>query len=475
MVLGLTVLGSALRLVVTRSIWLDEAISIGQAQMSFRTMIATIARQDVHPPLHHILLWVTMRLFGDGALAVRAPSIVAGALLIPMLYVAGQEFYSREVGLVAAGLGTVAPIAIWYSQEARMYSTFMLFALVAVWAQVRLLRDGRAVSWALYLMATAALVWNQYFAVLQVLVQQIVFAIAVWDRRGRDRQASHLLAQWIIATFVLIALISPLVSILQSQLHAFLNQGDAALPQQVGLGVARSHTEQRLSVYAVLANAIWALLGYHANSTMAQIVALWPLGMLLLLILLGRGWSRISLVLLAVAVVPALALFGIGLARRNLFELRYFIGAVPVGLLLAARCATASRNRVGRSIMAMALLATLVVGLADQQFNGDNPRLYDFRGALEQIAAEANASDVLIFEPTFIGPVVDYYVPHMRAQALHDGLPSRQRARRIYLLGSFLDDPVNSARIGEALHRLGRSRRQLREIQQPNVWVWVFQ
>jgi uncharacterized membrane protein len=444
--------------------------------MCFRTMIATIARQDVHPPLHHILLWFTVRLFGDGPLAVRAPSIVAGTVLIPMLYVAGREFYSREVGLVAAGLGTVAPVAIWYSQEARMYSTFMLFALVAVWAQVRLLRDGRVVSWALYLMATAALVWNQYFAVLQVVVQQIVFAVAVWQRRDRDRQASRLLTQWTIATFVLIVLISPLVSILQSQLHAFLNQGDAgALPQQVGLGVAQSRTEQRLSVYAVLANAIWALWGYHANSTMAQIVALWPLGMLMLLILLGRGWSRISLVLLAVAVMPALALFGLGLARRNLFELRYFIGAVPAGLLLAARCATASRNRVGRSIMAMALLATLVVGLADQQLNGDNPRLYDFQGALEQIAAEASAGDVLIFEPTFIGPVVDYYVPHMRAQALQDELPSRQRARRIYLLGSFLDDPVNSARIGHALHLLGQSRRQLREIQQPNVWIWVFQ
>jgi len=45
---------------------------------------------------------------------------------------------------------------------------------------------------------------------------------------------------------------------------------------------------------------------------MAQIVALWPLGMLMLLILLGRGCSRISLLLVAVAVVPVMALFGLG-------------------------------------------------------------------------------------------------------------------------------------------------------------------
>ena len=134
-VLALTIAGLGLRLVVTRSIWLDEAISIAQAQLPFQEMMARLT-QDVHPPLHHAVLWLTVSLLGTGELAVRIPSIIAGTLLIPALYGAGRDLYDRRVGLVAATFGTVAPIAIWYSQEARMYSMFMLFALIAVWAQV---------------------------------------------------------------------------------------------------------------------------------------------------------------------------------------------------------------------------------------------------------------------------------------------------------------------------------------------------
>jgi len=125
--------------------------------------------------------------------------------------------------------------------------------------------------------------------------------------------------------------------------------------------------------------------------------------------------------------------------------------------------------------MAGVLLVSLTVGLADQQLNGDNPRLYDFRGALAQVAAEAGPNDVLLFEPLFVGPVVDYYAPQLRAAPLDGGLPSRRRARRVYLLGSFFDDPVTAGQIGEALHLLARKRRGVGEFQEPNVRVWVFQ
>ena len=44
-------------------------------------------------------------------------------------------------------LATIAPFCVWYSQEARMYSLFMLFAAVAIGAQVPAVRGGRLVDW----------------------------------------------------------------------------------------------------------------------------------------------------------------------------------------------------------------------------------------------------------------------------------------------------------------------------------------
>jgi Dolichyl-phosphate-mannose-protein mannosyltransferase len=471
-VLGLTILGLILRGIVTRSIWLDEAISITQAKLPFNEMLARLAAEDVHPPLHHAVLWMVVRLLGTGELAVRIPSIVAGTLLIPTLYGAGRDLYDRRVGVVAAALGTVAPIAIWYSQEARMYAIFMLFSLIAVWAQVRALRTGRPGPWILYALATAAMIWTQYFALLQVVVQQAAFAAAFWRRGGRENSRRLGLA-WAFSTLAVLVILIPLLPLLQSQLHSYGDRsGGLALPSQAGLGVAQQNNQ--LSVYAIIANAIWGLWGYHANSTMAQIVALWPLGMLILLALLGRGYSRVSALLLAVAAIPAFALFAAGMAQRNLFELRYFAGAVPVGLLLVSRFASSAANRGARTLVVGLLGITLVIGLADQQLNGANPRLYDFRGALALISARAGPGDVIVYEPQFIGPVVSYYAAGLDARPLDAGLTLSGSRHRIFLLGSFLDEPGSAGQVGYALHQFDESHRREHEFRRPNVRVWMY-
>src|SRR3954466_4589008 len=138
LVVGAIALGGlALRLIATRGIWLDEAISIHQAQMPLGDMLTNLRTTDVHPPLHHILLWGAVRLLGDGETAVRVPSLIAATAMIPVLYAAAADIYDKRAGMAAATLAAVAPFAVWYADEARMYALFMLFALLSLWMQVR--------------------------------------------------------------------------------------------------------------------------------------------------------------------------------------------------------------------------------------------------------------------------------------------------------------------------------------------------
>ena len=53
-----------------------------------------------------------MKAFGDGELAVRIPSIIAGTLAIPALYLLGRELYDRRTGLVAAAFGAAKTMVI---------------------------------------------------------------------------------------------------------------------------------------------------------------------------------------------------------------------------------------------------------------------------------------------------------------------------------------------------------------------------
>jgi uncharacterized membrane protein len=473
---GLALGALVLRLLVTRGLWVDEAISVHQAGLPFGTMLDRLADGDVHPPLHAALLWGTVRVLGDGELAVRLPSIAAGVALVPLLYATGRELFDRRTGIVAAALGAVSPLAVWYSQEARMYSLYMLFALAAVWAQARVLRRGHAGDWALYGIATAALLWTQYFAVLQVAAQQAVFAVALWRRRGQGERVGPTVAYWFGALALAALLVVPLLPFLGDQLQAYADRGAGLtqLPSQAGSEA--SSAQSGLSVYAVIANLIWATGGYHADATMAQIAALWPLGMLAALLLLGRRRSSAMTGLLVVTLVPVLALFAVGLQRRDLFELRYVAGVVPALLLIGARALTTmTARRMCTRVAASTVVVVLLLGaLADQQLNGTNPRLYDFRGALQEVAARAEPGDVILYNPDYLDEVVGYYAPGVEARPIGASRGKSDETGRVFLLGSFLDKPGIAKATGDALSKLEQERRLVEKFEVPQVRVWVF-
>ena len=468
---GLCLLAAAVRLGTSRGLWVDEAISVSQAQMSFGSMLEDMRSTDVHPPLHHAVLWVTVRLFGTSEAAVRLPSLLAGVALVPAMAWAGRALYDRRTGWVAAVLAVLAPFCVWYSQEARMYSLFMLFAVLAVGAQVQALRRGATRDWILYGVATAAMLWTQYFAILPLLVQQAAFGLVGWQRRRSTAERRDLVRGWVLSTVIIIVAVAPMLPLLSGQLEAYGNRTSSLVPGPAGAG--SSTLGGTISIYSVGANLVWAVLGYHADDLMVQIAALWPLLMLLALVLLGRGRSGPSMLLLGLVVVPMVALFAVGSVKRDLFELRYFSGAVPAMLLLGARVVTSTAVR-RTALVASGTVAAIVlsVGLVDQQVNGANPRLYDFESALKVIVARAGPEDVVLYEPEYLGDVVDYYAPGVDARPVGSAVPDE--ADEVWLLATerVVDVEETSARLGTELAKLERERRIVDSFQRPNVKVW---
>jgi Dolichyl-phosphate-mannose-protein mannosyltransferase len=466
-VAGLVVAGLVIRLLATRGIWLDEATSIDQAQMPLGTLLDSLRSTDVHPPLHHVVLWGTVRLFGTGELAVRLPSLLAATALIPLLYAAGRDIYDRRAGLAAAALGAVAPFAVWYAQEARMYALFMVFALLAVWMQVRILRDGGGTgSWLVFVLASAALVYTQYFGILLVGVQQLAFLVGRRERR----------LAWVGWTALLVLLVAPLMpfALDQFQANESAGRGFQQVPSQAGGAVDGQGTTP--GAYAAITNVVWAVLGYHSNATMTAIAALWPLALLLALALLGRGRSWPTLLVVAAAAVPAAGLFLLGQAKPFVFEVRYFVGMVPLALLLIGRALTSwARRPAIVAAVCTAATAVLALGLADQQLNGSNPRTYDFRGAVNAIEERARPGDVLVFTPDYLNHVIAYYDDGgLRAQPLAEGLPEPRRGRRVFVLASFLDKPQFRQQTEDAVRRLDREHELVRRDRKPQIRTWEF-
>jgi len=215
--------------------------------------------------------------------------------------------------------------------------------------------------------------------------------------------------------------------------------------------------------------------GYHSDTTTLHLAALWPLAMLLALALLGRGRSGSTLLLVSVAFVPMLLLFAVGFVQRDLFEVRYFAGSVPALLLLAARAATASSTDCRLCGVATGvLLLSVGGGLADQQLNSKNPRLYDFRGALHQISRQAHAGDLLLYSPDYLRDNIEYYRPTVLAEPLRGSTPRPSVRGRVFLLASFLDTPTLASQTGSAVYHLRRQRGLIRTFTDGKIRIWVF-
>jgi hypothetical protein len=397
------VAGLVLRVLATRGLWLDEATSVDQAQLPFGRMLDELRTTDVHPPLHHAVLWVTVRLLGTGEFAVRLPSLVAMTALIPVLYVAGRDLYDRRAGIAAAAFATVAPFTVWYADEARMYGLFMLFGALALWMQVRAIRDGRTRDFLLWAAAAAAMIWTQYFAVLFVGAQMIGF-LAVAARPGVERDERRALIVRLLGATALIALAcAPLVpfALHQFQINESSGRGFGGnVPSQAGATASQDEGLAQPSVYAAITNVLWAVVGYHSDATMTRLAALWPLAMLGALAILGRGRSRMTQLLVACALLPMAGLFAIGQLKPFVFEVRYFSAAVPIALLLLGRATTGwTRRALPAAGVVVALVAFLAAGEADQQLNSSNPRQFDFRGAVKQIDRRAGPNDVVLLSP----------------------------------------------------------------------------
>jgi uncharacterized membrane protein len=462
--LGITLGALALRLAVPRGIWLDEAISIHQAHLSFHDLFENLQYGDRHPPLHHVVLWLTVKAFGDGETAVRLPSILAGTLAIPALYLLGRELYDRRTGLVAAAFGAASPLLIWYSQEARMYAFVELFGLLALWTQLRVIRNPSMGNWAAYILATAALLWSHYFGLLLIGVQQVIW-IGILIHRRRTGEPNRAMALGFAYSLAVLAIqLVPLITFAQKQ----FDSTEAAFGSPSG-------TYDSLSFYAVVSNMAWALWGYHPDSITELLAAGWPLLLLLSLLLLGRGGSRQTIILAVAAITPIVLLVFVAFYDRELFEVRYFLVAIPLLFLLIARLVTGWIRRPEARLAAVGIiLFTLLLGLLDQQTNDDNPRLYDFKGAIERIQADATPKALVLYEPPDMRYVMEYYAPELRSRPLRQGLPKPREGTPVFVLASFQDNDLFFDRTNRVVGKLDFRRRLLARFDTPQTKVWEF-
>jgi uncharacterized membrane protein len=89
--------------------------------MSLSDIFTKFLPGDFHPPLYYILMKYWVAIFGNSEISLRIPSIIFGLATIYMIYLIGKKIFSEKTGLLTSILLATSGLAIYYSQEARMY------------------------------------------------------------------------------------------------------------------------------------------------------------------------------------------------------------------------------------------------------------------------------------------------------------------------------------------------------------------
>jgi mannosyltransferase len=377
--LGVALLAAGLRWfrIDAQSLWYDEGISAHQLTRTFPEILRASAL-DTHPPLYYWTLKAWGEIFGSSELALRSLSAGWGVVMVVLSFLLGRRLFGSLVATVSAVLLAAAPLAVYYSQEVRMYAQVTTLALLAAYAYSRR-------AYVLYALAGIATLYSQYLGVA-VLAALNVHALLWWRQRSPREWLFWLGANLAIA----LAFLPWLPTFIDQQSHSLNTSPRTALGLTLDTltayagGVARGDALTWAGAALVaLATIGWlATMRTHSTeqATLALLIWLFPLGL-----------------------VAALGF------RSGLFELRYLVLGLPGLLLLAALgLVRLAHWRPAVPLAVGVALVPAVLGLSAQYFDPALAR-DDYRGLVATIDENAQPGDAVVLVAPNQTEIFNYY------------------------------------------------------------------
>lgn len=357
----------------------DEGFSVALAAKPVREMVALMLQSEPNPPLYFVALKGWIAIAGSSELALRWPSVLAGAVLVALTYRLGRAWLGKPAAAGAAVLAAFNPFLVWYAQDARVYSLLAALVLGAAWLTWRAAqkRDWQLWVWAGCLWWLA--LFAHYFAAL-ALASILLALVVAPHTRARWRAAFGMSAGITLAQLPWLAYVAPLL---------------------VG------HSKSWISAAGSM-EVLWRLLTVFSAgqasagaSPMNQAIGALVLAALLTWgsVLLLRRALRAAAWVLALAVGTPLWLWLLSF-YRPVFTEQYALVALPGVCLLAAAglsglAAAGWWGKAGRSFAYTTFIAISLLSLSNYYFNPRYSKSPDWRAVSDYLVRTARADEVV--------------------------------------------------------------------------------
>ncbi len=132
---------------LNQSLWLDETIVANVVSSnSYVSIITNFSINDFHPPFYYLIIKAWTGVFGIGEVALRMPSVIFSLFAGVMVYKITRLYKKDCNPLWAAALFLFNPLAVYYSQEARMYMAATFFISASFYYLNTLLLNKKSIS-----------------------------------------------------------------------------------------------------------------------------------------------------------------------------------------------------------------------------------------------------------------------------------------------------------------------------------------
>ena len=452
----ITLLAAVLRIYrLDTDLWVDEIGSFEYAMsLSIGEFVRTFSSPNQHL-LNGLLERLSVSLFGEHDWTVRLPAVVFGIAGVPAMYWLARPVMGGWQALAVAFLTAVSYHHIWFSQNARGYSGYLLFCILATAALWRMTADGRRRWIALYV-ASAVLAAASLIIAGFVIATHVALAAAVLLLVQRRGEPVAPLVRGFGAAFGITFLLSLVVygpTVLQ-------------ILRAVGTAYVREGTGFRpVSLEFVIETLRGLAAGFGSLALFGAIpfLALVTVGTLSLA---RRAW------LIVLSFIVPLGLTGALVVSAGwLTSPRFFILVVPLAYLVAvesldlvARVVSrlASTDRTGTRLYdALAVVGVAICGLA---LAFGLPRYYaipkqPFTAAIAAFQARARPEDALVAVYQ-ADRGFDYYTRRL-------GLDGQNRFYSTRTLGGF--DSLGTTLAGRRV-LLATTLERAFKLEEPELW-----
>jgi 4-amino-4-deoxy-L-arabinose transferase-like glycosyltransferase len=396
---------------------------------SFADFLHRITAMESHPPLYFLIVYFWIKAVGAGELAFKGLPYFFSLITVPAIFRLGKTLDSSRVGLLAAGMYAVSPLAVNYSTMLLYPLTGFLFILLACLLASARKEQPTAIRYTALALVTTLALYTHYSALLYV---PVLAAWALTSPRGVQHGAALVLVM--LAGSLPFAFWFPV----------FLHQQHVGLPPWQP---AASLSER----------AAFALASVVLLVPVPMRLPEWPI--FIAIIIAGLFFTRRTILTSPAAAMGAVFLILVFLvSAAGLMRIRYVLPAYGLQCVFLAWIVSQSWDVVRRADSVrwqrwgIATAITLLLALfVFSDFDAALANSAVPRSGIRTFAAEGLQDDTLyLVAPDYLAPTFAYYARSLPltflgfARVEHPEVLTLDGYRRLWNAPEAVDDALNA-------------------------------